>query len=186
MDDSATRDRLEALERQHTEEIARANAAVAAAQDRSYWLDRWQVDLNALMRRRGASELRAALRAARAVYRLVYDLKNKLIAALGQAPSGLARARRVVEQEREQGRAAGGGEQAVRRALEQAGVAPRPDDAWIRVQPGSPLDDLPASGRVVLEVDGVAPDSVLVRCTPEWRVALYLRGDPDVYLLERR
>jgi hypothetical protein len=185
MDDVATRDRLEALERQHTEEIARANAAVAAAQDRSYWLDRWHVDLNSLMRRRGASELRAALRAARAVYRLLYDARNGVAAALGQAPDGLARAKRLVEQERELAGGAGG-EQAARSALEGAGVEPRPDDTWVRVKPGSQLDDLPASGRVILEADSVPPDAVLSRCTPAWRVALYLRGDPDVYLLERR
>ena len=46
---------------------ASANAAVAEWQERAYWLDRWHLDLNALMRRPGASELRAALRAVRAV-----------------------------------------------------------------------------------------------------------------------
>ncbi len=50
---------LEALERAHVEQLARANAALAAAQERSYWLDRWHLDLNALMRRRGAAEFRA-------------------------------------------------------------------------------------------------------------------------------
>jgi hypothetical protein len=182
----ALRRRVADLERELAERTELANAAVAAAQDRSYWLDRWHVDLNALMRRRGASELRAALRAARAVYRLLYDARNAVAAALGQAPSGLARAKRLVEQERELAEGAGGGEHAARRALEAAGVEPRPDDTWVRVQPGSQLDDLPAAGRVILEADGVAPDAVLSRCTPAWRVALYLRGDPDVYLLERR
>jgi hypothetical protein len=80
MDDVTTRHGLEELERRHTEEIARANAAVAAAQDRSYWLDRWHIDLNALMRKPGAGALRAALRAARAVYRLLYDARSKLTA----------------------------------------------------------------------------------------------------------
>ena len=63
-----------AQEREHAERIKRANAALAAAQDRSYWLDRWQLDLNELMRRRGASEARAALRAPRAVYRALYNV----------------------------------------------------------------------------------------------------------------
>jgi SAM-dependent methyltransferase len=63
------RERVEALERDRVEQAARANAAIAAAQDRSYWLDRWGIDLNALMRRRGASELRAGFRALRALYR---------------------------------------------------------------------------------------------------------------------
>ncbi len=48
---------------------ARANAAVAQWQERAYWLDRWHLDLNALMRRPGAAELRAGLRAIRAVVR---------------------------------------------------------------------------------------------------------------------
>jgi hypothetical protein len=142
----------EALERRHTEEIARANAAVAAAQDRSYWLDRWQIDLNAVMRRRGASELRAGLRAARAVYRLLYDLRNKLIAALAATPAGIARARRVVEQERELSGSANGSEDAIRRALAQAELEPREGDAWVRLPPGASLEagSLPAAARLVL------------------------------------
>jgi hypothetical protein len=75
---AALRARLERLERERVEEAARANAAVAAAQDRAYWLDRWQVDLNALMRRPGASELRAALRAARAAARLAGRARRAL------------------------------------------------------------------------------------------------------------
>ena len=55
----ALRARIDALEREQHERTARANAALAAAQDRSYWLDRWNLDLNALMRRRGAGEFRA-------------------------------------------------------------------------------------------------------------------------------
>jgi hypothetical protein len=66
----ALRARLEALEREHAEQLARAHKAVAAAQDRTYWLDRWNLDLNSLMRRRGARQLRAAVRAVRAVVRL--------------------------------------------------------------------------------------------------------------------
>ena len=61
----ALRRRLADLERELAERTVRANAAIAAAQDRSYWLDRWGVDLNALMRRRGAAELRAAFRSVR-------------------------------------------------------------------------------------------------------------------------
>jgi hypothetical protein len=71
-------DRLEELERRHTEEIARLNSALAEAQDRSYWLERWHLDLNALMRKPGAGAVRAALRGARAVYRLFYDARHKL------------------------------------------------------------------------------------------------------------
>ena len=71
------RARIEALEREHAEQIARAHDAVAAAQDRTYWLDRWNLDLNALMRRPGAAELRAAVRAVRSVIRLAKTVVRK-------------------------------------------------------------------------------------------------------------
>jgi hypothetical protein len=61
--------RLEELDREHTERIARAHDAVAAAQDRTYWLDRWNLDPSSLMRKRGAGVLRAGVRAARSVSR---------------------------------------------------------------------------------------------------------------------
>ena len=73
----ALRARIEALEREHAEQIARAHDAVAAAQDRTYWLDRWNLDLNALMRRPGAAELRAAVRAVRSVIRLAKKVVRK-------------------------------------------------------------------------------------------------------------
>ena len=61
------RARVRELEDELVEVQARANAAVAHWQERAYWLDRWHLDLNALMRRRGASEFRALVRALRAV-----------------------------------------------------------------------------------------------------------------------
>jgi hypothetical protein len=63
------RDRIAALEDELVEVQSRANAAVAKWQDRAYWLERWHVDLNELMRRPGASEFRAMLRAVRSVGR---------------------------------------------------------------------------------------------------------------------
>lgn len=48
-----------------------ANRTVGAAQQRLYWLDRWHLDLNALMERPGAGELRGLLRAMRWLYRVV-------------------------------------------------------------------------------------------------------------------
>jgi hypothetical protein len=74
----ALRARVEELERERLELARRANAAIAAAQERSYWLDRWQVDLNALMRRRGAAEFRALLRGARWVVRGLRELRDRL------------------------------------------------------------------------------------------------------------
>jgi hypothetical protein len=176
-------DRLEALERERIEQAARTNAAIAAAQDRSYWLDRWNVDLNAVMRRRGASELRAGLRAARAVYRLLPDGWRALKKAARRAPQKVGALRSTVAEDRAR---------AVRAALESAGLAPRDGDVELRVDADGleELDGLrqrlPPGGRVVLEAHGVAPGRLLARSTPDWRVALYLEGDPDVYVLERR
>jgi hypothetical protein len=70
--------RIAALEEELVETQARANAAVAKWQERAYWLDRWHLDLNALMRRPGASEFRAGLRAFRAVGRAFTRLKRSL------------------------------------------------------------------------------------------------------------
>ena len=94
------RARLDRLERERAEEIARANDALAAAQDRSYWLERWGVDLNALMRRRGAAELRAALRGARSVYRTLYDLRSRAKEHAPNVPRRLGAVRRTVLEER--------------------------------------------------------------------------------------
>jgi hypothetical protein len=71
----ALRTRVAQLERQ----VAAANATVAAAQERVYWLDRWHIDLNALMRRRGAAEVREAIRLLRGAIRAVRRAKRKLL-----------------------------------------------------------------------------------------------------------
>ncbi len=72
------RARIDRLEREQHERTARSNAALAAAQDKSYWLDRWRIDLNALMRKKGAAEFRAGVRGARSVYRALYDARWRL------------------------------------------------------------------------------------------------------------
>jgi hypothetical protein len=71
------RARVAMLESQVTDVEAWANRAVAEAQARTYWLDRWHVDLNALMRRRSADRARAAARRARSVYRSVRSLQRR-------------------------------------------------------------------------------------------------------------
>jgi hypothetical protein len=73
------RARVAALEAELVETQARTNAIVAQTQERVYWLDRWHLDLNALMRRPGAAELRAALRGARAVSRALRRAKRRLL-----------------------------------------------------------------------------------------------------------
>lgn len=70
------RARVSALETELVEVQERTNRAVAQWQERAYWLDRWHVDLNALMRRRGASEFRAALRAVRSIARAFKRLRR--------------------------------------------------------------------------------------------------------------
>ena len=75
----ALRARVGELERERAEQVARANAAVAALQERVYWLDRWHLDLNALMARPGAAELRAGVRIVRGVIRRVRLLKRRVL-----------------------------------------------------------------------------------------------------------
>jgi hypothetical protein len=71
--------RVRELERERAEQIAASNAAVAALQERVYWLDRWHLDLNALMKRPGAAEFRSAVRIARGAIRTVRRAKRKLL-----------------------------------------------------------------------------------------------------------
>ena len=61
--------RIEALERERAELFKRTNETVAAAQERLYWLDRWRIDLNTLMRKPGAKQFRNCLRALKVVTR---------------------------------------------------------------------------------------------------------------------
>jgi hypothetical protein len=48
------RARVAELERELADRTERANAAVAAAEERLYWIDRWRIDFDALMRHRAA------------------------------------------------------------------------------------------------------------------------------------
>jgi hypothetical protein len=73
------RARVAALEAELAEQAARAERAVAAAQERAYWLDRWHLDLNALMRKPGAAQFRAVLRAVRWVARGLKKVKRTLV-----------------------------------------------------------------------------------------------------------
>ena len=73
------RARVADLERELVEVQQRANAAVAAAQERAYWLERWHLDLNALMERPAASRVRALLRAGRRFVRGARAVKRRLL-----------------------------------------------------------------------------------------------------------
>ena len=74
----ALRERLAALEDEHAEEIARLQAALARAQERAYWLDRWHVDLNRTMTTRPGRAARAVVRAVRTPVRLAILLRRQL------------------------------------------------------------------------------------------------------------
>jgi len=73
------RARVAALEAELVEIQTRANAAVAEWQQRAYWLDRLHLDLNALMERPGANQVRLVLKAARAVYWRLKQIKRRLL-----------------------------------------------------------------------------------------------------------
>ena len=60
------RARITALETELVEVQSRANTAVAAWEERAYWLDRLHIDLNSLMRKRGANQARVTLKGVRA------------------------------------------------------------------------------------------------------------------------
>jgi SAM-dependent methyltransferase len=72
----ALKARLAALEEELADRAARTNAALAAAQDRVYWLERWHLDLNSLMRRPAARALRVLFFASRFAYRLLWRLRG--------------------------------------------------------------------------------------------------------------
>lgn len=72
------RARLSALEEELVEMQARTDAVVGEWQERAYWLDRLHIDLNKLMERPGANEVRLALRAIRAMFRRFKRLKRRL------------------------------------------------------------------------------------------------------------
>jgi hypothetical protein len=71
-------ERIHKLEAERLEHDRRANAAIAAAQERAYWLDRWHLDLNAVMTRPGADRARAAARSVRGPVRWLRLLVRRL------------------------------------------------------------------------------------------------------------
>ena len=78
-ENAALRDRVAQLESELAEQAARTNAIVAAAEERTYWLDRWHLDVNELMRRPGAAQFRAALRLVRWPVRQLMAAKRQLL-----------------------------------------------------------------------------------------------------------
>ena len=73
------RARVAGLEDELSQQSARTNAIRAQAQERVYWLDRWNLDLNALMRKPGAAQVRRLMRAVRWPMRQATQLKRRLL-----------------------------------------------------------------------------------------------------------
>jgi hypothetical protein len=73
------RRRVAELEQERAELMRRTATVIAAAQERAYWLDRWHLDLNALMARPAADRVRAAARGLRAPVRAVRGVKRRLL-----------------------------------------------------------------------------------------------------------
>ena len=73
------RARVAALETQLAEQAQRTNAVVARSQERQYWLDRYHVDLNALMALPGMAAMRTTLRAARLTLRYARQAKRRFL-----------------------------------------------------------------------------------------------------------
>ena len=70
------RAQLARLEHQLAETEAWANRTIVQAQAKTYWLDRWGIDLNALMERPAADRARAWARRLRSLYRLAVRLRR--------------------------------------------------------------------------------------------------------------
>jgi hypothetical protein len=71
------RTRVEELERELVAQAERTSRVVAEAQRRTYWLDRWQLDLDAAMRRRAIGPaVDVAFRAARKLGRGLQRLRR--------------------------------------------------------------------------------------------------------------
>jgi hypothetical protein len=73
------RARVAALETELVEVQTRTNEAIAQWQEQAYWLDRWHLDLDALMRRPGAMQLLGAMRTVRGVWWRVKVAKRRLL-----------------------------------------------------------------------------------------------------------
>jgi cell division septum initiation protein DivIVA len=72
------RARVAELERELAERTERANAAVAAAEDRLYWVERWKIDLDELMQRRAGRWAFRLTENARRARRLAGRIRRRL------------------------------------------------------------------------------------------------------------
>jgi uncharacterized coiled-coil protein SlyX len=75
----ALRARVAELEAQLAEQQQRTAALVAEAQEKLYWLERWHIDLDRVMRKPGAIQALDALRGTRKVVWRLIKLKRRLL-----------------------------------------------------------------------------------------------------------
>jgi hypothetical protein len=165
------RERVAALEHQLADRAARTNEALAAAQARTYWLDRWHLDLNALMRRPAMVRLWRLMPLARGAYRRARNAKTALAKArlerrLGAAPDETGECRRQLN-------LTGLGEAEAHRRLAATGRMTRR---------GEQLE-------LTLGRDGPPPRWILEHATPAWEIVEFRPATgadgADLYLLRR-
>lgn len=73
------RARVAELEHLLAEQIRATNALVASSQEKLYWLERWHVDLDAVMRRPGAERALEAVKLVRSGVRSLRRAKRRLL-----------------------------------------------------------------------------------------------------------
>jgi uncharacterized coiled-coil protein SlyX len=76
---AALRARVAELEDQLAQQAQATAALVAEAQDKLYWLERWHVDLDRVMRKPGAVQALDTLRGARRLVWSLRKLKRRLL-----------------------------------------------------------------------------------------------------------
>lgn len=76
---AALRARVSELEARLAEQARATNAIVARSQEKLYWLERWQVDLDTLMAQPGAQQTLQAVKRLRAGIRAVRKAKRRLL-----------------------------------------------------------------------------------------------------------
>jgi uncharacterized coiled-coil protein SlyX len=76
---AALRARVAALEAQLAEQARATNELVARSQEKLYWLERWHVDLDAVMEKPGAERLLETVKKGRSVFRAVKRAKRRYI-----------------------------------------------------------------------------------------------------------
>jgi hypothetical protein len=163
------RARVAALEGEIADRAVRTNDALAAAQDRTYWLDRWHLDLNALMRRPLVARLWRLMPLARGAYRGARSARSALKTArlerrLGGSPDESGERRRRLDL----------------RGVGDAGALERLNAIHRVTRRGEQLE-------LSLSND-VSPRWVLENATPEWEIVEFRPGGTagaDLYVLRR-